>query len=73
MRAFFYEKNAARGTPDWIRTVSLPVPGSTMNRERIDFVIVEELAALVWLANLAALELHIPQWQVDRRTHRAPT
>jgi bifunctional non-homologous end joining protein LigD len=63
--AFFYEKNAAKGTPDWIRTVSLPVPGSTMNRERIDFVIVEELAALVWLANLAALELHVPQWQVD--------
>ena len=35
-----------------------------MNRERIDYVIVEELAALVWLANLAALELHVPQWQV---------
>jgi bifunctional non-homologous end joining protein LigD len=62
--AFFYEKNAARGTPDWIRTVSLPAPGSTMNRERIDYIIVEELAALVWLANLAALELHVPQWQV---------
>src|ERR1700729_2101386 len=62
--AFFYEKNAARGTPDWIRTVSLPVPGSTMDRERIDYVVVEELAALVWLANLAALELHVPQWQV---------
>jgi bifunctional non-homologous end joining protein LigD len=62
--AFFYEKNAARGTPDWIQTVSLPVPGSTMNRERIDFIIVEHLADLVWLANLAALELHVPQWQV---------
>ena len=42
--AFFYEKNAARGTPDWIRTVSLPVPGSTKDRERIDYIIVEELA-----------------------------
>jgi bifunctional non-homologous end joining protein LigD len=62
--AFFYEKNAARGTPSWIRTVSLPAPGSTMNRDRIDYVVVEELAALVWLANLAALELHVPQWQV---------
>src|SRR5277367_5591347 len=61
---FFYEKNAARGTPDWIRTVSLPVPGSTMDRDRIDYVIVEEMATLVWLANLAALELHTPQWQV---------
>src|SRR6185312_5777406 len=44
---FFFEKNAARGTPDWVRTVNLPVPGSTKNRERIDYVVVEELATLV--------------------------
>jgi bifunctional non-homologous end joining protein LigD len=62
--AFFFEKNAPRGTPPWVRTVTLPVPGSTMDRETIDFVVVEHLATLVWLANLAALELHVPQWQV---------
>jgi bifunctional non-homologous end joining protein LigD len=66
--AFFYEKNAARGTPDWVRTVSLPVPGSTKDRDRIDYVVVEELATLVWLANLAALELHVPQWQVPPKS-----
>jgi bifunctional non-homologous end joining protein LigD len=64
---FFFEKNAARGTPDWVRTVTLPVPGSTKNRETIDYVVVEELATLVRLANLAALELHVPQWVVPRR------
>jgi bifunctional non-homologous end joining protein LigD len=73
---FFYEKNAARGTPDWVRTVSLPAPGSTMNRERIDYIVVEELATLVWLANLAALELHVPQWLVgpnpDEPNHDEP-
>jgi bifunctional non-homologous end joining protein LigD len=62
--AFFFEKNAPRGTPPWVRKVTLPVPGSTMDRETIDFVVVEELATLVWLANLAALELHVPQWHV---------
>jgi len=67
----FFEKNAARGTPEWIRTVRLPVPGSTMKRDTIDYVVVEELATLVWLANLAALELHVPQWRVPRRA-RAP-
>lgn len=71
--AFFFEKNAARGTPSWVRTVTLPVPGSTMNRETIDFVVVEELAALVWLANLAALELHVPQWRVRRRQRKPHT
>ena len=38
--AFFFEKNAPRGTPSWVRTVTLPVPGSTMDRETIDFVVV---------------------------------
>jgi bifunctional non-homologous end joining protein LigD len=63
----FFEKNAPRGTPDWVRTVTLPVPGSTMNRETIDFVIVEDLPALIWTANLASLELHVPQWKVGPR------
>jgi bifunctional non-homologous end joining protein LigD len=70
---FFFEKNAPRGTPDWVRTVTLPVPGSTMNRETIDFVVVEELATVVWLANLAALELHVPQWRVPRRARKPRT
>lgn len=61
---FFFEKNAARGTPDWVRTVTLPAPGSTKNRETIDYVVVTGLATLVRLANLAALELHVPQWRV---------
>ncbi len=62
----FFEKNAPRGTPDWVRTVTLPVPGSTKNRDTIDFVVVDELATLIWTANLAAIELHVPQWRVDR-------
>jgi bifunctional non-homologous end joining protein LigD len=65
--SFFFEKNAPRGTPDWVRTARLPVPGSTKDRDEIDFVLVDELATLVWLANLAALELHTPQWRVGRR------
>jgi bifunctional non-homologous end joining protein LigD len=64
---FFFEKNAPRGTPDWVRTVTLPVPGSTKNRETVDYVVVDDLATLVWTANLAALELHVPQWRVGAR------
>ncbi|GAA1812152.1 non-homologous end-joining DNA ligase [Luedemannella flava] len=62
----FFEKNAPAGTPDWVRTVTLPVPGSTRLRETIDYVVVEDVATLVWLANLAAIELHTPQWRVSR-------
>jgi bifunctional non-homologous end joining protein LigD len=70
---FFFEKNAPRGTPSWVRTVTLPVPGSTMNRDTIDFVVVEDLPTLVWLANLAALELHVPQWKLPRRARKPRT
>ncbi len=60
----FFEKNAPAGTPDWVRLETLPVPGSTKSRETIDFVVVDDLATLVWTANLAGLELHTPQWRV---------
>jgi bifunctional non-homologous end joining protein LigD len=61
----FFEKNAPRGTPEWVRTVTLPSPGSTRNRETVTYVVCDELPTLVWLANLAVLELHVPQWRVD--------
>ncbi|GAA0917202.1 non-homologous end-joining DNA ligase [Virgisporangium aurantiacum] len=62
----FFEKNRPGGTPDWVRLATLPVPGSTkVDRETIDFVVCDDLPTLVWLANLAALELHTPQWKVD--------
>ena len=63
--AHFFEKNRPGGTPEWVRLVTLPVPGSTKSRETIEFVVVDDLPTLVWLANLAALELHTPQWRID--------
>ncbi|MFV2008629.1 MULTISPECIES: non-homologous end-joining DNA ligase [unclassified Micromonospora] len=61
---FFFEKNAPASTPDWVRTERLPTPGSSRGRDELDFVIADDLPTLVWLANLAALELHTPQWRV---------
>ncbi|MFF0867459.1 non-homologous end-joining DNA ligase [Nonomuraea sp. NPDC003560] len=62
---FFFEKNAPEHTPDWVRKVNLPAPGSTKGRESIDFAVIEDLPTLAYYANLAALELHVPQWRVD--------
>jgi len=61
----FYEKNTPRGTPAWVRTVLVPSPGSTKGTEELRYPLVESPATLIWLANLAALELHVPQWRVD--------
>lgn len=55
----FYEKNAPAGTPDWVPTCT--VRGS---EGPIGYVLADGPASLVWLANLAALELHVPQWQL---------
>lgn len=61
---FFFEKNKPAATPDWVRVETLPAPGSTKGREMLDYVVADDLPTLVWLANLAALELHTPQWKV---------
>jgi bifunctional non-homologous end joining protein LigD len=64
---FFFAKNAPSHTPEWVRTVELPSPGSTKNRDTINYPVMCDLPTLVWAANLAALELHAPMWRVDRR------
>jgi bifunctional non-homologous end joining protein LigD len=64
---FFFEKNAPSHAPEWVRKVTLPTPGSTKARETIDFAIIRDLPTLVWAANLAALELHVPMWRVGPR------
>jgi bifunctional non-homologous end joining protein LigD len=66
-RDSFFAKNAPSHTPEWVRTVTLPSPGSTKNRETINYPLVGELPALVWAANLAALELHVPMWRVTNK------
>jgi bifunctional non-homologous end joining protein LigD len=65
--ASFFEKNAPSHTPEWVRTATLPTPGSSTGRQTLDFVVIDDLPTLVWCANLAALELHTPQWRVGPR------
>jgi bifunctional non-homologous end joining protein LigD len=65
----FFEKNIPGGTPSWVHTVTVPTTGSrTASREEgtLTFPIVDDLATLTWLVNLAALELHVHQWTVGR-------
>ena len=53
---FFYEKDAPAFTPDWVKT--FPVPRRETSGPDIRYVVVNDLPTLVWLANLATLELH---------------
>ncbi len=60
----FFEKNVPSHAPPWVHRVTLPAPGSGRERAAIDYVLVDDLPTLVWAANLASLELHVPQWRV---------
>jgi bifunctional non-homologous end joining protein LigD len=51
----FYEKQCPSHRPDWIRTAAVY---SRRNRRNIDFCLADDLPTLIWLANLADLELH---------------
>jgi bifunctional non-homologous end joining protein LigD len=64
---FFFEKNAPSHAPAWVRKVTIPTPGSTKNRDTIDFCVVDDLPTLLWAANLATLEFHVPLWTVGPR------
>jgi bifunctional non-homologous end joining protein LigD len=59
----FFEKNKPRGTPDWVRTVFMEEHGD----DGVEYVVADSLPTLAWLANLAALELHVPQWKVSKQ------
>ncbi|MDT0184306.1 non-homologous end-joining DNA ligase [Microbacterium sp. ARD31] len=63
----FFEKNVPAGTPSWVRTAEVPTTGSRSGKGdgTIRFPICDDLATLTWLANLAALELHVHQWTVE--------
>ena len=65
----FFEKNAPAGAPSWLRIVKVPTSGSrgsSRNGDSLHFPIIDGLASLTYLANLASLELHVHQWKVGR-------
>jgi len=53
---FFYEKNCPTHRPDWVHTIE--IPSRRKSEKTINYCSADDLATLVWLANLAALELH---------------
>jgi len=55
--AYFYEKQCPAHRPPWVRTADV---WSRHNGRNISYCLVEDLPTLVWLANLADLELHTP-------------
>jgi bifunctional non-homologous end joining protein LigD len=53
----FFEKNAPQGTPVWVKTKT--IYSSTSKRD-VHYIVCNDLDTLIWLANMAALEIHMP-------------
>lgn len=59
----FYEKHLPAGAPDWVETLDVATSAGT-----VAYVMAADRPTLVWLANLAAIELHVPQWRSSNAT-----
>jgi bifunctional non-homologous end joining protein LigD len=53
----FFEKEASRGTPDWVHRAT--VPSDSARHSEIHFIVCNDEPTLVFVANLAAIVLHI--------------
>lgn len=61
----FFEKALGAGVPSWV-----PRRAVTHSDRTVRYPLLDSPAGLVWMAQLAALELHVPQWTFDARGGR---
>ena len=57
----FFQKNLDDSTPSWVKRRDIAHKDHTNS-----YPLVNDLATLTWLAQIAALEIHVPQWQFGR-------
>ncbi len=53
---FFYEKRCPSHRPGWVKTAEIPQDDG----ERMTVCLVNDLETLIWVENLASVELHVP-------------
>ncbi len=53
----FFEKDAPQGTPEWVKIKTIY---SQTSQRDVHYIVCNNLDTLIWLANLAALEIHMP-------------
>src|SRR5580704_6793392 len=60
----FFQKHVTAHRPDWIQTATVNSASSRARGTMVTYLVVDDLPALIWAANLAGLELHVPQWRM---------
>jgi bifunctional non-homologous end joining protein LigD len=54
-KEYFFEKNATKHRPDWVKTAPIWSEG---NQRNVNYILANDLPTFVWIANLAGIELH---------------
>jgi bifunctional non-homologous end joining protein LigD len=52
---YFFEKNATKHRPDWVKTAPIWSEG---NSRDVNYILANDLPTIIWVANLAGIELH---------------
>lgn len=57
----FFQKNLDDSTPSWVRRRDI------QHKDHVNsYPLVNDRATLIWLGQISALEIHVPQWQFGR-------
>jgi bifunctional non-homologous end joining protein LigD len=68
----FVEKHVPSHAPGWVQTITVPSSGSgrgwgSSPDGEVEYAVVGERPTLIWAANLASIEFHVPLWHAGRR------
>lgn len=58
---YFYEKRCPAHRPPWVRTAEVPYG----DHKQLTACLIDNLEALIWVQNLASIELHVPLAKVE--------
>jgi bifunctional non-homologous end joining protein LigD len=62
----FFQKHVTAHRPGWIRTARVTSESSRARGTSVTYLVIDDLPALIWAANLAGLELHTPMWRMPQ-------
>ena len=62
----FFQKQAPSHMPDWIRTAAFPASTREGEKKVIDYALVDDGLALLWMVNMGCIDMHAWASRVDR-------
>jgi bifunctional non-homologous end joining protein LigD len=62
----FFQKNTPKHAPDWLRTVPFPATSRDGETRMIDYAVVDDDLALLWVVSMGCIDLHTWTSRADK-------